>query len=406
MTKVLRIAALGALACGVLGGQAKAAVVEGHFHPDTLLNMEDGLKVRNETGTTIDADKFVYVSGYSETTRRPLVALADIDLPNGRAMFILPRSLATATNSGNGGHAVKKHRIKNANTSGSTVGNPVFLSATAGGWTLTYPGIVNQVVGRVAVVSASVGEIEVDLESNANYTNNENTSTTFEGFRVRPSTTLATGAATSGSTGAVNVMNTGSNVFEYVILGAGQTITTPVLTAEGLNIGLDQTDAEGVEISQGITDRGPSAFTIGTSPAFFFSVKAKIEDASGASNFLVCFIKTAAYQADETGYSDYACIGTVGTANPNTIQIETEVNGGGTTTTDTTDTWADNATKTLRINVSSAGVVTYTINGAAPTATAAFTFDSTDVVRPAVYFLNGSDLAGEVELIEWTVGLQ
>lgn len=218
---------------------------------------------------------------------------------------------------------------------------------------------------------------------------------------------LLTGAAATGATGDTDLLRTGSNVFEYHIKGAGQTIICPTLTAAGIDIALDETNTEGVEITSGIaTLQVPYAYTVGTSGAFQFCATATIDDASGASNFLVGFRKAEAYQADEASYADYALIGTVGTANPNTIQIETEIAGGGTTTTDTTNTWADNASKTLCVKVSSAGVVTYTINGAAPTATAAYTFANALTVIPTIYFLHGGDVANTVTLQTFEAGIQ
>jgi hypothetical protein len=50
-------------------------------------------------------------------------------------------------------------------------------------------------------------------------------------------------------------------------------------------------------------------------------------------------------------------------------------------------------------------VVTYKIDGAAPSVTAAFTFDSGDTLIPFFYFLNDTDLAGAVELVEWHAGV-
>lgn len=214
---------------------------------------------------------------------------------------------------------------------------------------------------------------------------------------------LGAGAAT-GTTGDRNIMATGKNLFEYHIKGT-QTIVAPVLTAVGLDIGLDQTNADGLEITSGILARGPSAFTIGSSSAFSLRVKVKVEDASGFNPMCIGFRKQEAYQATLTSYADYAYIGIVGTSDPNLIKIQTETAGGGTTTTDTTQTWADAATKTLKVSVSAAGVVTYTIDGSAPTVTAAYTFTAALGVCPSLYYLHAADVGGKLELIEWECGL-
>jgi hypothetical protein len=84
------------------------------------------------------------------------------------------------------------------------------------------------------------------------------------------------------------------------------------------------------------------------------------------------------------------------------ITIETILNGGSTTSTDTTDNWADAATHELEVRVSAAGVVTYKIDDAAPTVTAAFTFDAGEVLIPFMFFLqaNGAQ-TGALNLIEF-----
>jgi hypothetical protein len=58
------------------------------------------------------------------------------------------------------------------------------------------------------------------------------------------------------------------------------------------------------------------------------------------------------------------------------------------------------------VYVSAAGVVTYKIDDAAPTATAAFTFDSGDVVVPFFHLLHDATTPGAVYLQSWECGLQ
>lgn len=228
----------------------------------------------------------------------------------------------------------------------------------------------------------------------------------FEEFLYRPVFSSLLGGAATGATGDVNAMLFPDTSFECHIKGAGQTLLAPLFGASGLDIAMDQTSTEGIELTNGITARCPVAFTVGTDAAFFMSATLKVVDASGANPLVVGFRKAEAYQATHTSYADYAAIGIVGTSATNLIKTLTEAAGAGTTTTDTTNTWADNATKTLSVFVSAAGVVTYQINGAAPTAVAAFSFTAGDVVVPWLYFLNAADLANNVYLQAWEVGLQ
>jgi len=223
----------------------------------------------------------------------------------------------------------------------------------------------------------------------------------YEDFKEQPVCVadLGGGAAT-GTAGDVNFMALGGHVFEYSPKGT-QTIVGPVRTATGLNVSLDQTDNDGVEITLGILSRGPNVFTCGTDGAFSFSLKFSIADVSGTDDCAVGFRKAEAYQANIDDYDEMACLNVIS----GDIKIETILNNGATTTTDTTNDWADGETHTLKVKVSAARAVTYEIDGAAPIVTAAFTFDSGEVVVPFFFFLHAADVAGEVNLIEWKSGL-
>ncbi|KKL64956.1 hypothetical protein LCGC14_2159770, partial [marine sediment metagenome] len=87
------------------------------------------------------------------------------------------------------------------------------------------------------------------------------------------------------------------------------------------------------------------------------------------------------------------------------VNLETILNGGGTTTTDTTETdVVDAGAHTYGIHVSAAGVVTYTFDGSAPTAVAAFTFDDGEVVVPFFFFLSNTTPSNCI-ITDWEVGL-
>ena len=85
------------------------------------------------------------------------------------------------------------------------------------------------------------------------------------------------------------------------------------------------------------------------------------------------------------------------------ITIETVLNNGTTTSTDTTDNWANTEVHSLKVLVSKAGAVTYKIDGVAPSTTATFSFDAGEVVTPMMYVLQASDLAGSMILRKLTV---
>jgi len=220
-------------------------------------------------------------------------------------------------------------------------------------------------------------------------------------FNSGPVTSKKTGGAATGTAGDENNMIVDGQNFEYHILGT-QTIVAPKIVAGGLDINMDQTDDDGVEITRGITARNPEAFTVGTSPAFYARCEINVEDVSGSDDCAFGFRKLEAYQAAIDNYDEMAALNLIS----GTVTIETILNGAATTSTSTTDTVADGATVVLEVYVSAAGVVTYKIDGAAPTVTAAFTFDTGEVVIPFLYLLNATDVAGVVSVARWESGLQ
>lgn len=228
---------------------------------------------------------------------------------------------------------------------------------------------------------------------------------TFEDFRQDPVATLRGGGAAAGSTGSRNILSFGHNVFEQHVKGT-QTIILPVLTAVGLDIGQDQTAADGGEFTQGILARHENAFVCGTSGPFFVRVKAKVADGSGCNPFHVGFRKMEAYQAAYTSYADYAFVGIVGGDAVPKIKTETEVGGGGTTTTDTLTTWPDTETHELKVRVDGKGGVTYFRDGVKLGAAPAYTFTAGLTVGPCIFFIQGADLCDTLEIVEFECGLE
>lgn len=217
----------------------------------------------------------------------------------------------------------------------------------------------------------------------------------------------STGAAPSGATGAVNLMMMQEGeIWEQFILGAGQTIIAPRLVAAGLLSSLDLTATEGAEYCAGILATNKHAYTIGTSAAFFIELQLSAADIGGLDPLLIGFRKQQAYDATLANYTDFAGIGARATTAADVAVIQSQLNTGGVVVTNTTDAWTDGQTRTFRVNVSAAGVVTYTIDGLAPTVTAAFTFDTGDVVTPFILHLFGATNPGAINLKRLRVGLQ
>jgi len=224
------------------------------------------------------------------------------------------------------------------------------------------------------------------------------------------------------ATGDVNNVYSGRNHFQYHVLGAGQTIDGPVKTSGGWNISQDLTDDEGVEYTLGneypentvisnVAGATRGTFTVGTDAPFYFALKFTIADVSGTDDCLVGFRKAEAYQTGPDAYDEWAALNVIS----GDINIETELNGGGTTTTDTTDNWTDGQTKTLMVICDSDGSLSqdgtvgkcyYFIDGLAPTtdATTRYKFDSGEIVIPFFFMLHATTSPGINTLKLWESG--
>ena len=216
-----------------------------------------------------------------------------------------------------------------------------------------------------------------------------------------------TGAAPTGSNGDVNLMYMQDGcLMEQFIIGT-QTIIAPRMTANGLNLALDNTMAEGSEYNFGARNNAKHAYTIGTSDAFFIEATIYVEDLSGCDPLMVGFRKVEANNATLASYTDYACIGLNQTTSATNVVILDELNSGGQTATDTTDAWGgDGSAQTVKVLVSGAGVVTFEVGGSAASAAPAYTFDSGDVVMPFIHFLQGADVTTTIGLQNLKIGFQ
>lgn len=225
-------------------------------------------------------------------------------------------------------------------------------------------------------------------------------------FKFQGVTAAYAGGAATGGTGDHNVLFTKFNPWEWNVIGT-QTILVPSIDTFGLNLVQDAAVAgDGIELCMGQTSLSSASFLIGTDAAFFMRCNFKVEDASGCNPLIIGLRKAQAFDATLANYTDFVSIGIVGTANPNTIKLQTQIATGGVVTTDTTQTWADGATHSLSIFVSAAGVVTYQIDDAAPTATAAYTFANAINVIPFIRFTQAADITTQASIDSFQLGYQ
>lgn len=130
----------------------------------TQSDPSDGpIRFWNDTSGSLTRGTLVYLSGWNATAGLPTVTKADADAAGKEAQWVVLKTVADATP----GVLGKFLHLTGQNTSGATsAGDPVYLSATAGGWTATSPaapGAIVQVVGFVSVKHASTGVVEFRL---------------------------------------------------------------------------------------------------------------------------------------------------------------------------------------------------------------------------------------------------
>jgi hypothetical protein len=206
----------------------------------------------------------------------------------------------------------------------------------------------------------------------------------------------------------------GKTTFQGHVIAAESTGTTefnlPYVSADGLEMAAsgENDHITSVELTNGIVGGLGCAYTVGSLPdgkAVIFEAKIKIDGVSEVTELWCGFRKAEAFNTDPDGYDEMACFN-IGEDADGQIEIHTILNGAATTRTDTTETdWADAAEKALRVEVANDGVCTFTIDGAAPAVTQAFTFDSGEVIVPFVALTPETGDPG-VSISEWRCGVK
>jgi len=170
-----------------------------------------------------------------------------------------------------------------------------------------------------------------------------------------------------------------------------------------LDIDNDGADNEGVEIILSDLDSSTQGWVeVGTSTAMFLRVNLTITSVSGTDNMYIGW-RLAEPFVDDLVLETYDTYG-VYHINDNAGNVEIQT-GDDTVDADDEDdqivTWADAATHTLEIRVSTGGVFTFFADGVASTITAATGAAAAgDILYPVVGLLNASDADAELN-INW-----
>jgi hypothetical protein len=240
----------------------------------------------------------------------------------------------------------------------------------------------------------------------------KNITETFQSQPVVGGWDMATGLAIAAEPADALLlsMNTGKAMWELYYAAIESTGTAvaqvPVVGAGGLTVPQDANHTDGVsaiEMTHGTTARSQAAFTVGTDEDFYMEATIAIADISDLTSMFYGFRKAEAYQANPESYDEMATFQIGGTADGQ-FNIWTILNNAATTKTDTTLTdWLDAGSHTLRVDVAKSGIVTFTVDDAAPTVTQAFRFDDGEVVLPFIHVDGETGDAGVV-ISNWKVG--
>lgn len=226
--------------------------------------------------------------------------------------------------------------------------------------------------------------------------------------------TTAGGFAACSTTGNPNWILGPSVVGYGYELDAKGTVTVcgnDYVAADGMGLHSDAAANEGHELTQGIVDGSPGAFTIGTSPAFSFRVRFAIGTVANTDQTYAGLRLAQPYEDAVMGnYTDSYTIGVGDLADGGAgdFYCRSILNGAGAVNTDIAEAdWTDNQVHTIEVRVSAAGVATSYIEGVLVGDAQAFTFDNGDVVVPYLWFL--SDVTGadpDIDIVFWETGIQ
>ena len=213
-----------------------------------------------------------------------------------------------------------------------------------------------------------------------------------------------TQAAYSTTADAYNVITYGSPPVRFTF--TTNTTATGTITPAATAVGIDLTGGSPGDNDEWTATWGQIVGTggpliPGTTPAWEACVTLKIEDVSGTDGCWLAVTSTGAHadlSSGDPNYTSYAAIGAVSGA----IYVSDHTTGG----TDTTNTWADAAQKEICILGTAASVITYTIDGVAPSATDAHTLGDGVPHVMRVQCLNAGDIANKVELSAGHFALQ
>ena len=156
---------------------------------------------------TITKNAIVFISGSNGTSFKVQNADADVQAEASGILLVAIHDAAS-------GKVVRCKPIgtmRRVNTNGATIGDPVYLSATAGSFSLTPVGLTRK-VGEVTAVSATVGKIAFDgLSISSGHRFQSGTGAVADGETTATITAATLGGTYGGKNVFVTVRETATN---------------------------------------------------------------------------------------------------------------------------------------------------------------------------------------------------
>jgi len=205
------------------------------------VGQEENVYARNTTGSLIPNGSPVYVSG--ATGNRPTIALADsgAEATADTVIGLVTGSAGIADNAD--GFVTTFGLVRGLDTSSATEGDTIYLSNTAGEWTLTHPTTASEYVVHLGVVTRSsptVGEILVNVDSHG--------TVIADNLRHASSALAARAAIWAGDFSSSGTVAMTGN------LDLGSNNIVSVGTVDGRDVSADGTKLDGIE-SAATTDQ-------------------------------------------------------------------------------------------------------------------------------------------------------
>lgn len=167
----------------------------------------------------------------------------------------------------------------------------------------------------------------------------------------------ASGAAPTGTTGDTNKMVSDAK-WNYFVLGAGQTLTTPTPGNSGLILDQDLAAAEGSEYTPSLLTNCPKEFVVGSQDIHVF---ARISATTWANAAWFVALRTKAAYSATFAYSNLVSVGTLA-ASPTVVSTQGILASAALVATSTGVTLTNSTSNTVEIIVNKAGAVTCKLN--------------------------------------------